>query len=302
MTDSALEHPVVVGYDGSPQSQDAVTWAAGEAMSRQCQLMVVTAVELPVIAMGLPPRAELTPGHAAVEEQALRAYVERQLTEVVDRTRQAWPSLHVDCRMEIGPSGAALAQVAEAAELVVVGASGHGALPRMLLGSTAAGLAHQCARPVVVVRNAEDRHGPVVVGVDGSSTSARAIRFAFDFADRHGHEVLAVHAWSDLPLDALAAVRLWDEDRAAIESKGEQVLAESLSGHAERHPNVAVRRLVTFESPARALAEHAENATLLVVGSHGRGALGRMLLGSVSHAMIYHAPCSVAVVRAPRSD
>jgi flavin-dependent dehydrogenase len=88
-----------------------------------------------------------------------------------------------------------------ASELVVVGASGKTALPRMLLGSTAAELAHHCEQPVVVVREAVS--GPVVVGVDGSSTSARAIGFAFDFADRHGAELVAVHAWADLPIDAL---------------------------------------------------------------------------------------------------
>jgi nucleotide-binding universal stress UspA family protein len=199
-----------------------------------------------------------------------------------------------------GRPAAVLAEVAEGAELVVVGASGHTALPRMLLGSTAAELAHRCELPVVVVRDGEEspRGGRVVVGVDGSGTSARAIEFAFDFAARHGAELVAVHAWSDLPMDALAPVRVWDENMPAIRDQGERLLAESLAGPAERYPNVTVHRTVSFEPPSRALAAQAEEATLLVVGSHGRGALRRVLLGSVSHAMIYHAPCPVAVVRA----
>jgi nucleotide-binding universal stress UspA family protein len=138
----------------------------------------------------------------------------------------------------------------------------------------------------------------VVVGVDGSSTSAKAIGFAFDFAGRHGGELVAVHAWSDLPMDALEPVRSWDEDWAAIEERGQRLLATSLTGHADRHPGVPVHRVVSLERPAQALLELAEDAALLVVGSHGRGTLGSMLLGSVSHAMVYHAPCPVAVVRA----
>lgn len=139
----------------------------------------------------------------------------------------------------------------------------------------------------------------MVVGVDGSSTSARAITFASDFADRHRCELVAVHAWSDLPMDALAPVRSWDEDWDEVRRRGAQVLAESLDGYPERYPNVATRREVTFDRPAHALLEHADGATLLVVGSHGRGALRSVLLGSVSHALIYHALCPVAVLREP---
>jgi nucleotide-binding universal stress UspA family protein len=109
---------------------------------------------------------------------------------------------------------------------------------------------------------------------------------------------VAVHAWVDLPLDALAPVRVWDEDMSVVRGQGEQVLAESLAEHTARYPDVRVTRLVGFEPPARALAAQADGAALLVVGSHGRGALRSALLGSVSHAMIYHAPCPVAVVRA----
>lgn len=137
----------------------------------------------------------------------------------------------------------------------------------------------------------------VVVGVDGSSTSARAIEFAYDFADRHACELVAVHAWSDLPMDALAPIRSWDQDRETVRRKGQQILAESLSGSAQRYPNVAVHQVVSLDRPAHALLEQAAGATLLVVGSHGRGAIRSLLLGSVSHAVLYHAPCPVAVLR-----
>lgn len=300
MSETSGNRPVVVGYDGSSQARVAVRWAASEAASRLRPLVVVEAVGVQVATLGPAPGAALPPGDTIVDEQVPREGAERRLAEVVAEARRHWPNLDAGARVVAGRPAAVLAEVAQGAELVVVGASGHTALPRMLLGSTAAELAHRCELPVVVVRDAEEspRGGRVVVGVDGSGISARAIEFAFDFADRHGAELVAVHAWSDLPMDALAPVRVWDENLPAIRDQGEQLLAGSLAGVTDRYPDVPVHRTVSFEPPSRALAAHAEDAALLVVGSHGRGALRRVLLGSVSHAMIYHAPCPVAVVRA----
>jgi nucleotide-binding universal stress UspA family protein len=300
MSEPAVEPRVFAGYDGSEPSQLAVAWAASEAASRGCGLTVVQVVDWPV--MGTLPTATgtMAPGGTLIDEQTLRGSAEHQLTEVARELQQARPDLEVDTRVELGRAAVALARIAGARDLVVIGSSGRSALPRMLLGSTAAELVHTCDRPIVVVRDIKDlpaQGGRVVVGVDGSSTSGRAIGFAFDFAARHGCDLVAVHAWSDLPMDALELVRVWDEDMAEVHRKGEQLLAESLSGYEQRYPDVTVHRAVSFDRPAHALLEHADDAALLVVGSHGRGAVRSVLVGSVSHAMIYHAPCPVAVLR-----
>jgi nucleotide-binding universal stress UspA family protein len=291
----------VAGYDGSDHARLAVWWAAGEAASRGWGLTVVESVDWPIMGT-LPPAATPMPPSSALllDEQTLRDRAERELAEGTREIRRARPDLDLDTRVELGRAAEALARVAGATDLVVIGSSGRTALPRMLLGSTAAELVHTCDRPIVVVRDSKDPRGQggrVVVGVDGSPTSARAIGFAFDFALRHGCDLVAVHAWSDLPLDALEPVRVWDEDMSEVRDKGEQLLAESLSGYPDRYPDVAVRRVVSFDRPAHALLEHAEDAALLVVGSHGHGAVRSVLVGSVSHAVIYHAPCPVAVLR-----
>jgi nucleotide-binding universal stress UspA family protein len=300
--ESTVEHQVVAGYDGSDRARQAVRWAANEAAARDSELTVVDVVRPPLAGADVIPGRPVPPVDDLETEQILRARAEDRLADVAGETRRTWPDLAVRTRAESGRPAEVLARDADRADLLVIGASGRGGLPRILLGSTAAQVLHSATRPVVVVRPGQ---GPgtgghrVVVGVDGSSTSAKAIDFAFDFAGRHGGELVAVHAWSDLPMDALEPVRSWDEDWAAIEERGQRLLATSLTGHADRHPGVPVHRRVSLEQPAQALLEHAEHAALLVVGSHGRGTLGSMLLGSVSHAMIYHAPCPVAVVRAP---
>jgi nucleotide-binding universal stress UspA family protein len=83
-------------------------------------------------------------------------------------------------------------------------------------------------------------------------------------------------------------------------SRREGVLSEKyLDVWRERHPSVTVRMTCVDDRPARTLLDLAETVQLLVVGSHGHGAVRRVLLGSVSHAALYHAPCTVAVLPGP---
>ncbi|NBH04889.1 universal stress protein [Amycolatopsis sp. SID8362] len=296
---SAAQRWVLAGYDGSDQAAAAVEWAAEEAASRGGALAVVQVVHWP------PPSPQPVPGtDEAEQELTARTHAETLLSDLADELGKSRPELTVRTSVESGRTGETLARAAREAELLVIGASGRGALPRVVLGSTAAELLHSCDRPVVVVRSSDSysASGPVVVGVDGSELSAAAVAFAYDFADRHQRELLAVHAWADLPMHATEPVGGWAEDWQDISRRGQELLADSLAAHAERHPDVVVRRTVSIDRPARALLDTADGAALLVVGSHGRGTLGRLLLGSVSHAMIYHAPCPVAVVHPPAKD
>jgi nucleotide-binding universal stress UspA family protein len=133
-----------------------------------------------------------------------------------------------------------------------------------------------------------------VVGVDGSPTSEAALAFAFEAADLHGVPLLAVHTWTDYQIESTMTAVLEGD---AIDADERRLLAERLAGWGEKFPDVAVTRLVTRYRPARTLLEQSAHAQLVVVGSRGRGGLAGMLLGSVSHALLHHAVCPVAVVR-----
>ncbi|WP_043323289.1 universal stress protein, partial [Micromonospora sp. M42] len=139
--------------------------------------------------------------------------------------------------------------------------------------------------------------GPVVVGVDGSELSTAAVGFAYEEAARRGASLIVVHAWLYPtpmgPGDILPLV--YDPEALAEESR--RVVAESVAGWSQRYPDVPVRQRSIRGAPARVLVEESKDAQLVVVGAHGRGALGGLLLGSVSHAVLHHAHSPLVIVR-----
>ncbi|GAA0528216.1 universal stress protein [Saccharopolyspora subtropica] len=286
---------VVAGFDVTEGARRAVRWAAHEASSRCRPLLLVHVLTWP-FEEHIPIRV---PGEGDVAEP-LQRILRQELEELVERCYEIDADLDVRGEMPFGDPAEVLGELAMDAELLVLGGPQIGA-EFDLLGATAAELlAKRGGAPVVVVRGERELpdSAPVVVGVDGSEASRLAIAFAFDFASRHGNELVAVHAWSDLPLDPFARVQQWELPWSEVRDEAEEVLAESVAGWGERYPDVAVRRVVTPEKPAQALLREAKTAGLLVVGSRGRGRVRRALLGSVSHKVVNRAACPVAVLRA----
>lgn len=303
MTEPAAGRPAIVaGYDGSTGARRAVAWAAHEAADRRLPLVLVEAVSVPALPeVAATPAGWFSPRFNADEQEALLAHSRSEIGTIADTCREEHADLDVTTQVVTGRAAEALTRFAADGATLVIGASGRSGMARVLVGSTAAELLQTYQGPIVIVRHSDewDAAQHVVVGVDGSDASTAAIEFAFEYAERHALDLLAVHAWSDLPLDALAPVRTWDYAWQDIHDKGTQLFAEALAEHQQRHPDVAVRQVISPDRPAHALIEHGAQAALLVVGSHGRGALQRAFLGSVSHTIAYHAPCPVAIVRPP---
>jgi nucleotide-binding universal stress UspA family protein len=288
------DRPVVAGVDGSESALEAVRWAALEADRRRAPLRLVNA-------FGWTSAHHIgDPGLGVdYQEVMLRSVRDDVAAAAAAAAARAAPGATIEQDVVTGfPIGVLKAESARA-QLVVLGDRGLGGFTGLLIGSVAIALAAHGSCPVVVVRGATydsppPLEGPVVVGIDGSPTSEAALAFAYGAAALRRVPLVAIHTWLDLLVDpAVAPLLDWD----AIEADERRLLAERLAGWSEKYPDVPVEPLITRDRPARALVEHSEGAQLVVVGSRGRGGFAGLLLGSVSHALLHHAKCPVAVVR-----
>jgi nucleotide-binding universal stress UspA family protein len=144
--------------------------------------------------------------------------------------------------------------------------------------------------------------GRIVVGVDDSAQAAAALRWALAEAALREASVEVVHTWSPpmsaLPFGATLSVPIDDVAVDATARKHvEEMVAEALATSPD--PSVPVQVTILPGTPALTLVEVAADADLVVVGSHGRTGLSRLVLGSVAMAVVQHAPCPAVVVRTP---
>ncbi|MHB9847855.1 universal stress protein [Streptomyces krungchingensis] len=142
---------------------------------------------------------------------------------------------------------------------------------------------------------AKDR---IVVGVDGSDSSKRALRWAVRQAELTDGVVEAVTAW-DFPQfhGALGWLPPSSSDEAALEGRARKELRETVEEIVGSQPTVEVRSDVRYGTPASVLLHAAREADLLVVGSRGLGGFSGLLLGSVAQHCTQHAACPVVVIR-----
>ncbi|GAA3458664.1 universal stress protein [Saccharothrix longispora] len=285
-----MSEPIVVGVDGSSSALAAARWAATEAARHHVPVKLVHAYQLPVRGY---PEIVLT-GHDV--RQAFEDTGRERLAEAEGVVRQAVPGVEVETSLVLGGPAAVLVEESRRARLVVLGSRGLGGFSGLLVGSVAVAVSAHGACPVVVVREQVPTEGAVVVGVDGSEISEQAVAFAFEQASVHGAPLTAVLAWTDFLVDGAHGSR-FTVDWAQVEDEERRLLAERLAGWQEKYPDVPVTRVVIRDRPVRALLQAAADARLLVVGSHGLGGFTGMLLGSTSQALVYHAPCPLAVVR-----
>ena len=284
---------IVVGVDESAAAKGAVQWAARDAELRRISLTLVHAISPEVAAWS---NGGSRPGLERWQRDRGRRLVDDAFKIVQEACQRGGPA-EVHC--EVLPSAAVptLVDLSKSAALVVTGSRGSGHWPGRLMGSVSSGLLHYAHCPVAIVHEedaamARPGEAPVLVGIDGSSTSELATAIAFDEASRREVGLVALHSWSDVDVSEGPGIN-WP----ATQSAAEEVLAERLAGWQEQYPDVRVERAVVRDNPARQLVQRSESAQLVVVGSRGRGGYAAMLVGSVGETVAQMAGVPVIVAR-----
>jgi nucleotide-binding universal stress UspA family protein len=273
---------VIVAVDGGPASRAALDWALERAGRVPLSLELTTVVEL-----GWSPVD-------ASDDDFQPAY-ERALAEAAGYAAQVSPRVKTTSVVRRGVPVEELVRASMDADLLVIGTNKtrvlvgavHGTLPLRLA-------AH--AGCVVAVVPAGWVPGPtgVVVGVEDDVTAAAPLAVAAAEAEVREAQLRVVHAWSipatlgvefgaSVPFDAL------------IEAHTD-ILTRSVATVESSHPGLQVTGQLSQGAAAPALVAAASTAALLVVGTHGRGAVAGLILGSVSHDVLLNMPCPVIVV------
>ncbi|WP_134655386.1 universal stress protein [Streptomyces sp. H23] len=136
---------------------------------------------------------------------------------------------------------------------------------------------------------------PLVVGVDGSESSLRAVDWAADEADLHEVPLLVVFGtlWERYEGAALAR----ELGRPSTEMKADDILKAAARRARQRHPDLVVTTETVPDEAEHALVRAGRNASMIIVGSRGRSGVADRLLGSVSRTVAALSDCPVVVVR-----
>nr|MCW2728593.1 hypothetical protein [Aeromicrobium sp.] len=268
--------PVLVGV--ADKQPEAVAYAVAEAARLQRPLRVVHCWALPA------GGAELYLD--AVSVDAMRADGELVLDEARAVVAETAPTLEVEYDMVNGSPANILSQEAHGAAALVLGSDDVPWFERFLGGEVAGHLARTAACPVIVVPERTvpgTGAGGVVVTIDGDTSAAGPLRYAFEQADARHEPLHVLHAAPEATLSA---------DFQSHHAN----LAEVVAGWQEQYPDVEVHRSTTEGAPAEECIEATAQASLVVIGRHHGRSTPFARARPIAMTVLRRAQCPVAVV------
>ena len=285
---------IVVAVDGSPSTERVLSVAEQLARSSGALLQIVCVVT--------PPHSYLRVTEKVSEPGENEAgYFRELLSRLESQAHHSGVRQVEHALLEGSPAEAILESLgAEPPDLLVVGSRGRTGTRRLLLGSVSNALVQVAPCPVLVVRPPPHGEDPgrtlavrnISVAVDGSHPAELAVELGTSLAKALGGVLTLVTVIPPSP-------RVGPEGSATESERAHHAhLVEELRGRLTDHLK-DVRFEIYEGSPADRLLEHTEThpSEILVVGSRGLSRTQRVLLGSVSQALVNHASVPVLVVR-----
>jgi nucleotide-binding universal stress UspA family protein len=289
---------ILVPMDGNPPSKAALEYTLTEFPEADVAVLHVIGI------VDTAGEAERASGDRRAQLERARADAE-DLFEEVDR-RAAEAGVEVATETAFGPPSRTIPEFAEDFDRIVMGEHGQSGARQILLGSVAETVVRRSPVPVTVVRG-DGHEGPdrrVLVPVDGSPLSRRALEYALSEHNPEAVTVLHVIDPSEPAYSALEEVDVREEplhgseewyERA--ETAAEELLAD-VRGEVSAG-DVDIETAVETGDPPQVIADRAAAGGFdhIVMGSHGRRGLDRLLLGSVAETVVHRSPVTVTVVR-----
>jgi len=271
-------------------AENALMWAKGFATSAEVPLELVHAWHAP-FAFGL---TTLEQAYSRINLNKLRA---RELLT----SRACAAGVHPTAPRTVreGQPGEVLMEATEPGTMIVIGRTGTGThgvarLAELVIGSTARHCLHHASGPVTVVPERAAwprRDATIVVGVDGSKASLRALSWAVAMApaDATVTAQWSVGIWDDLAPETL------DLDDPEVVEEGRQRLDEWIANVAPSGQPLPTASVVVGDARDD-LTVASGDADLVVVGNQSRSPVSRLVLGSVAEHVVRNARCAVAVI------
>ena len=279
MPSVSATRPIVVGYDESPASEAALLWAARAADHQNRKLVILHAAE----------RISYTQDAGSGLWKAEDVIAEAKETAGLGRNKvlEEFPDLEVDVAGSLFSAKVALGERSTTASMMVLGSQGRGRVGTLLLGSTAYSIAGYSRCPVVIVRDGSGtlpgQDSPVVVGINGTGGSERAVDAGAEVAREWGAPLLLATVWTApsgkrKPAGYSSVEEATEDHRKEAETSNSEMLDRVVAAH----PDLTVEGTVVEGHPVDALVEAGTKGGLLVVGTHGRGSLAGGVLGSTA--------------------
>jgi len=283
---------VLVANDGSKYGKWALEWVAHLPLAAPLSVKVLHVVDLGTLRAPFMVQPMVAGTERYMKAEVAKFIANAKRTKEDSGARLKSLRLNGKVVMERGPVAATIVKsAARGVQLVAVGSRGLDALDRFMLGSVSAHVIHHVACSVLVVREAPRSIRRVVLAIDGSAASKRAVQFLLKTMTP------GKGATADEPMTVTVTHAMPFLNYPELREAGKGIV-EDCSARLKK-AGYRIEQVATIGNPADEVLKVAESheADLIVTGAKGLGAVGRFLLGSVSTRVVQHALCSVLVVR-----